>query len=344
MTDPRHAHATDHGRYYRHPVTGAMLISVTNVLDQKSKPALVPWATKLTAAAAWNAVPRMVTALRRRDDCRPPTAKARTQTGWEPCRTCYGCVTREIRDAADVVRERASDRGTRVHAAAEAHLLHGKDAPPPDEDVAPYVGQYERFLREWDVDVERDVLHTELTVASPTLGLAGTLDLTLMLPLQPAVDGGKGKPARTPDGKKYPWTVDIKTSETKPADVYYAEHSLQLAALRHCDEAWLPDDTIAKNPRTVGGAILNLRRDDYALLPVPCGMPEWDAYRGLLALAKWDHARKADPVPVSPFLRSTPTARSRTGSTPAAPRIVTPAPSRSRTRGTPISTTPEVRP
>ena len=77
MTSPKHAQATDRGRYYTHPVTGQQLVSVTNVLGQSmAKPALVPWAAKMTAEAAWDALPRMVAALRRPTDCRPTRAPA----------------------------------------------------------------------------------------------------------------------------------------------------------------------------------------------------------------------------------------------------------------------------
>lgn len=58
MTNPKHAHATDRGRYYTRPGTGEQLISVTNVLSEAvSKPALVPWAAKMTAEAAWDSSP-----------------------------------------------------------------------------------------------------------------------------------------------------------------------------------------------------------------------------------------------------------------------------------------------
>ena len=50
MTSPRHAESTAKGRYYTHPVTGQRLVSVTNAISVgMAKPALVPWAAKVTA-------------------------------------------------------------------------------------------------------------------------------------------------------------------------------------------------------------------------------------------------------------------------------------------------------
>ena len=314
MTSPRHAAATSRGRYYTHPVTRQQLVSVTNVLGQSmAKPALVPWAAKMTAEAAWDALPRMVAALRRPTDCRPTRAPA----DFTPCGRCAPCLSREIKGAHKVAGEKASDLGTRIHAQADAHATGRPMLDDPE--AAPYVEQYLRFLADYEINIDRHVYAAELTVAHPDLGYAGTLDLIVRLPFDGIFDGQ----VRPTDRKPHPLhIVDIKTSATRTADSIYDEYALQLTALRRCKEMWLPDDTVVPMVRgIVGTAVLNLRRTSYALIPVPSGEPERKAWEGALASAKWRHT---DPIgacrPVTPDGKPIPK-RTRTA---AAPKAVTP--------------------
>ena len=280
MTSPRHANDTDQGRYYTHPTTGAELVSVTNVLSTcVAKPALVGWAAKITAEKAADLVPALV-ASALIPECKPKRVA-------DECGRCTPCVIKTIKREVTIVREKASDLGSRIHAHAEAHLT-GKPIDHDDE-VAPYLAQYLRFLNEWDVDLTRDVEAAELTVAHPEKWLAGTLDLLIRLRPGPGQD-------------KRLLIVDIKTSATKPADTVYDEMALQLAALRHCTEMWLPNDTVVPMVEGItGGAVLNLRADDYALIPLPTGEETWTAYQGLLEGAHWLHrqpVKDARPVGV----------------------------------------------
>jgi hypothetical protein len=299
MTSPRHAEATAQGRFYVHPVTGQQLVSVTNVLSVGcAKPALVPWGAKVVTEKAWEVLPRMVTASRQHADCRP----ARTPKDWVPCGRCYGCLTREVKGEVTVARDKAADLGTRIHALAEAHLL-GKPMPP-DEEAAPYVVQYERFLADFDIQVDRDVEATELTVANPALGYAGTLDILLRLRLDGFIEG---KVKLLPGDERALWLIDLKTSATRPATSTYPEYALQLAALRHATEMWLPDDTVTPMLRGItGAACLNLRKTTYALIPLPTGPAEYAAFKGSLALTKWMHSavtKDAQPVETNAVMR-----------------------------------------
>lgn len=286
MTSPRHAEATALGRYYHHPATGEALISVTNVLSVGcAKPALVPWAAKIAAEKAWELVPRMAAALLVKD-C---GAGARRD---EACGRCRDCLVREVKGEVTVARDKAADLGSRIHHLAQHHVLGVIVAPEEGDDrAAPFVAQYVKFLADFDVDIERDIESVELTVAYPSFGYAGTLDLLVWLPL--AFVGGKAVP--TPDGKKHLWLVDLKTSTTRPATSVYGEYALQLAALRHAREAWLPDDTVIPMVKgIVGSAVLNLRARTYELVPVPSETAEFAAFKGSLALAKWMHTTGAD--------------------------------------------------
>jgi hypothetical protein len=293
MTSPRFAEATAQGRYYHHPVTGQQLVSVTNILSVAcAKPALIPWAVKVVTEKAWNVLPRMVAASRKHEDCKP----TRPNKDWEPCGVCWGCLNREVKGEANVVRDKASDLGTRIHNLAEAHILRKPMAP--DDEAAPYVEQYEKFLADFDVDITKDIEATELTVANPALGYAGTLDLLVWLRLDGFIPG---QPVKVnPDGKRSLWLLDFKSSATRAATSTYPEYALQLAGLRHAREMWLPDDSIVPMMRGItGAACLNLRKSTYAMIPLPTGNAEFDAFKGGLVMTKWMHSgptNNAQPV------------------------------------------------
>lgn len=274
MTSPRRAEATAKGRYYRHPVTGQSLVSVTNVISVGvAKGALVPWSAKVTAEYAMNHLPGLV----------------------KQARTDRDGATKRLKAQVTLARDKAADLGSRIHAHAEAHILGKPIADDPE--CAPYVEQYVRFLGDFGVDVAADVEAAEMTVAHPAQGYAGTLDLILRLPLDGFVEG------RTlPCEDRRLWIVDIKTSATRPVGSVYPDYALQLAALRGCREAWLPDDTVTKMPGPIyGAAVLNLRTDGYALIPVPSDMPVLKAFLGALATTQWMHAQEVtDCQPVTP--------------------------------------------
>lgn len=52
MTDPALSISTPHGRYYAHPTRRASVPSITNILNQKSKPGLPRWASRKAAEYA----------------------------------------------------------------------------------------------------------------------------------------------------------------------------------------------------------------------------------------------------------------------------------------------------
>ena len=76
------------------------------------------------------------------------------------------------------VLERARDRGTRVHSACGLDVLGVLDENTVDDEVAPYLAQFRRFLRESGFQPTL----TECRVYDETLWYAGTLDLFGDLP------------------------------------------------------------------------------------------------------------------------------------------------------------------
>lgn len=276
MTSPKHAHDTNRGRYYQHPTTGQPLVSVTNVLGTCiAKQALIPWAAKIAAEYALDNLPTLARRLRTDD----PTE-----------------VRKTISSQVKAYTDKAADLGTRVHDVAEQIAL-GTYVWGTDPEAEPYATQYLAWLDAWGVDLERDVEATEITVADPDRGYAGTADLRVRLPLKGFADG-KVIPA---DGdERYPWLIDFKSSATRAATSGYPEYVLQLAGLRYAKEAWLPDDTVTRLQPVAGAAVLNLRQRSYAFIPVAADPAAHKAFLNLLEGAKWLHAREGFEQPVDP--------------------------------------------
>lgn len=271
MTSPRHAYEKDEkGRYYTHPVTGQDLISVTNVLGVGfAKFGLPIWYANNAADWALDNLPQVV-------------ARSRTDRPG---------VRADIVGAAERSRDSAAGLGTRVHGLAEAHLL-GRLLPEEegDHEAGLYVAQYQKFLKDFGVDLTRDVVASEMTVADPSLGYAGTLDIILELALDGYIDG---KVNAIPDGQpRRRWLIDIKTSRKRAATQTYPNHAIQLAALRHARECWVQlangTDSVEPMPRSiVGAAVLNLREKTYKLIPLPANVPEFQIFKAVLSQARW---------------------------------------------------------
>lgn len=254
MTNPKHAQATEQGRYYRDPAGGPDLVSVTNVLSAGvAKFALVPWAVKLTAE---HCVDNRLDVARR-------ALKEREQ------------LLKDIKKVHRDARDNAADLGTRVHTRAEAMALRAPFAPDPEVD--PYARQLALFWERWGVDLDRDVVAAEITFAHRRLGYAGTGDLMIWL--------------RTGlFRRKQLWLLDYKTSAKRPASSVYPENAMQLAALRYSEVVWLPDDTDGPVPRIQRTGVLNLRQRSHALVPMPGDRRAHRAFRGALETTKWLHA------------------------------------------------------
>lgn len=260
MTTPRLATETDHGRYYIDPnpaYDGARYPSVTNVLGTSiAKPALVPAAAKEVAEYAMEQLPSLLKASR------DPDAKK--------------AALKDLKSRARVVWDAAAERGTHLHDLAQAHLL-GVPKPKVPEEVLPYFDQYLKFLDDFDVDLESAV--SEASVVNREVGYAGTLDI--LTPLHTDLD---------PDPALF--LIDIKTSAKHPVTQLWREHPLQLAGLRHAKTIWLPNGQEAPLPYADRCAILNVRTNGYALIPVEAGTREFAAFKSALATARYLHAQQ----------------------------------------------------
>lgn len=166
--------------------------SVTTVLNVIDKPALVAWAKRETAECAvrnWELLDGMRT-----------VGGDRMMVEW-------------LKGIPDYQRDTAANRGSRVHAAADA-LVRGVPIDLPPEEM-PFLDAYRRFLADYDVRI----VAAELMVFGGFLAgrpYGGTLDLIADLtnPLEP-------EPLEPAQER---WLIDLKTSSGT-----YRETALQLA-------------------------------------------------------------------------------------------------------------------
>lgn len=282
MTSPMHARdIKGKGRYYGGctedcplaDVPDPGLMSVTNAQSVVAKPALVPAAVKVTAAAAWDRLTMMVATSRQPINGPSGCEKKRVA---ERCGRCRFCITAAIKAEHRNQWDKAADFGSEIHTHAYQHNIGAPRTNDPDID--PFIDQYVRFLDRWQVDWDRHVEAAETTVFDLKYGYAGTGDIWLQLPTGPG-------------GRRQLWLVDIKTSRTAPVDRVYPDQELQLAGLRYAPKALLPGDIEVDVPKFAGAALLNLRADDYQFIPLPTDRAAHKAFLGAVTLQRHFHSQ-----------------------------------------------------
>jgi hypothetical protein len=137
------------GRHYRHPGTGELVPSVTNIIGVLNKPALPRWAAKVVAEQAV----AMRESLTKLDE-----AEAVDMLKGSPWRKST----------------RAADRGTTIHAYLEAKM-QGLDPQEISGEAARFRKAADQFLNEWTPQP----LHIEMTVFGPDYAGTGDLWATL---------------------------------------------------------------------------------------------------------------------------------------------------------------------
>ncbi|WP_336214485.1 hypothetical protein [Nonomuraea sp. LPB2021202275-12-8] len=273
MTDPKWARPTSNGRFYEDPAQpGKLYVSATNVLDKMvAIHALAPSAADLTARYGMDHL----------DEALQAAADPEAREAF------IGKAKRHYEN----VWEKRRDLGSKVHAAAEAHVLGGENRHAADPEVKPFLGQYLRFLDEYQVDLRKDVEAVECTALHRGRGYGCTTDLWAHL--QPEEPHPAGR-----------WIIDIKTSLTKPASQVYPQMALQLAANRFAEVALDPFDKEFPVPEFVGAAILNLRPWSYGFIPMPADHNAYRAFVSLLPAVAWLDALDLKPhKPINPKWR-----------------------------------------
>jgi len=294
MSNPRHAFEDDHGRYYNIPGIDKPLVSVTNAIGTGlAKHGLPRWYANSAAEVAWELLPMMLNSLRK-----PLCGIARWTDEERPCGECQPCVDRRIKQAAEEKRDSAAFLGTRVHELAEAHVLGKRLATlEGDDEAGLYVVQYLKFLKDFGIDLDRDIVAAESTVVHESAGYAGTGDLWVRLPFDGflfetdrATGHKRVKVKKVDDPAQWgTFLIDLKTSRKRSSTQSYPDNAMQLAALRHAPKMLLPDDTLTPNIPVRGCATLQLRPKTYRLIPLPADTREYGLFTNTLNLASFVH-------------------------------------------------------
>ncbi|MFH9823068.1 hypothetical protein [Streptomyces bobili] len=251
--------------WYRVKGTNLKLRRVTTILEQgcSKGDALTFWAGNITAETAMNNLPYLVSSSLRPEQ--------RTEAyDW-------------LRRAHIRKKDERADIGTAVHRLIESKVL-GTPMPEEllaDEELAPYVSHFLRFVEEWQVEFEA----SEMVVGNEDEGYAGTLDYLLRSRLIAAALAEHLK-AEVP--KDSVFCGDTKTGGELDVKGVYPEASLQMAAYRKARVAWLRDGTKVPMPATFwAGVVLHLRPEGYRLIPAVADDQVFQAFLTVKGNAEW---------------------------------------------------------
>lgn len=278
--------------YYADHATGDRLRSVTTILEGGvPKKALVHWAGNVCTDSAIENLPALVAASRFPDRL----AEMRDY----------------IRRAHTRKKDERAEVGGLVHKVIESRLL-GTPLPASirvgdtewavdGPELAPYLEHFLRFEAEW----EPEWTASEMVVANPEHGYAGTLDYLIK------ASGRIGDALRAtgwsvdPDGDLM---GDTKTGGewdrvTAQGHVHgvYPEAGLQMSAYRRAKWCWLRDGSrVPMPPVAEVGVVLHLRPEGYRLYPARCGDLEYRYFRHAQMVDEWSSriasARADEPV------------------------------------------------
>ena len=173
-------------------------------------------------------------------------------------------LLKELKRSADDAKEKAGERGTAVHHAAEQYAMFG--AVPNPQEYPHELRGYIRALAQWILEEQPVILASEQRVGSISRKFAGTYDL------------------RFKQGDRL-LLGDYKTSK-RPYGEHFAQLGLYNLAAQECGEE--PADALA---------VINIREDgeyDQFTLEADSELVH-DAvleaaltwYRGITALSKW---------------------------------------------------------
>jgi hypothetical protein len=244
--------------WYRVPGTDIKLRRVTTILSQGfPKPQLVFWAANLTAADAFATLPKLVAA-----SLNP--AEKEAAYDW-------------LRKGHIRKKDERADIGGAVHDVIEAKVL-GTPIPESflsDEEIAPFVDNFLRFVTEWEIEFEA----SEMVVGNITDGWAGTLDyLFRSAPIAHLLN----VPPQTM------FVGDTKTGGELDEKGVYPEAGAQMSAYRRAEVCWLRDGTQLPMPKVHDvGIVLHLRPEGYRPMPLKCGDDVYAVFRHVQAVAEF---------------------------------------------------------
>ncbi|WGX98766.1 hypothetical protein [Nocardioides sp. L-11A] len=278
--------------YYADHATGDRLRSVTTILEGGvPKKALIFWAGNTVADCAIEHLPQLVAASRYPDqltEFRSWLTRAHTRK-----------------------KDERAEVGGAVHKIIEARLLgidpptivkvNGQEWHLDGPELAPYIENFRRFEAEW----EPEWTASEMVVAHPEHGYAGTLDYLIR------ANGRIGDALRAMGYAVDP-AVDLM-GDTKTGGDWdritgaghvhgvYPEAGLQMSAYRKATVCWLRDGSrVSMPPSAEVGVVLHLRPEGYRLYPARCGELEYRYFRHAQMVDEWSSrissAKADEPV------------------------------------------------
>ncbi|GAA0495185.1 hypothetical protein Ade02nite_19080 [Paractinoplanes deccanensis] len=285
---------SDDGRWYI--IDGQRLMSVTTAFKAAAKRGLVEKSASLSAELAFDQIPLIVSASRRKP-CGNTWSRCKHEDGEScercPCRVCRACVQRWIAEQHNREWGRRADEGVRVHDVAEWWSYHG-EIKDHDADIAGYVTSFQSYVADYGITPD-DVLLAEALLVHRKIGAAGQTDGIVRIHAERTEKAAKLVSRLTQTNwrkaQKQKLTLDvlfdIKTREAEEPK-FYPENALQLAGYRHFPVIRVKNsDTEVPMLPVDAGVIVQLLPHDYAVRPVVCDratyengfLPHLNAYR-----------------------------------------------------------------
>ncbi len=271
--------------------------SVTAALDRWSKDALPIWSAGLAAEAAFDELPRLVTALITPDCGRSYHKKCEDHDWIERCPNCrcdacQPCVTRWMRDRHIAESARRMDEGTRIHQLIKHWVLTGFWLPA-DPDIAVYIASFQAFVVEYGL-LPTDWELAEARVVNRTYGYAGTLDGALWFHRDRSQAAFDLLDRLTPDGVERVQSalilVDYKSREKEDRAIF-SDNPLQLGGYRFAEVLVLADGTEVPMLTVDAAAIIQVRPDKTTVELVLAEEPEFATFLSILAGDGWAQER-----------------------------------------------------
>ncbi len=248
-----HGTGTDKQRWYRNNDTKVEVPGVSSIVDMMPKGALTPWAARLAAEYAIGNQKEVSELLSEKDGEKRAIEK--------------------IKNASSRYADKAAKEGTAVHHYAETVARAVKNNTKPKADdmplgIMPYLKNYVRFLREFDVEP----VMLENVVWNEEIGYAGRIDMACRL--------------RTISN-------DLVIVDTKSgASGVWESVSLQQTAYRYAESWWDEEEDVLKPmPEIAGAYALWLRPEGFALIPVETTQIELAQFQRLRGSLEWKQTR-----------------------------------------------------
>lgn len=242
----------DQQRWYRNNKTKTEVPGVSSIVDMMPKGALTPWAARLAAEWAIGNIDEVTEML---DNDEPKKA------------------IDKIKGASSRYADSAAREGTMVHHYTEAiarAVMTGEKprAERMPEGMTPYLKNYVRFLREFEVEP----VMLETVVWNEEIGYAGRLDMACIL---------------------HAISEDLCIVDTKSgASGVWESVSLQQTAYVYAESHWDEEQDILKPMPDVAGAYaLWLRPEGFALIPVDTTSAEVEQLKRLRGSLEWKRTR-----------------------------------------------------